>query len=192
MDTMEFKVVLQSKTLKFSGRTHSEILNRLMVWIKANKETQNDPAYWMARIKNQASQVLSDELRKKRKVKLAEAWSAGLALLRQASGMTVDQEEHNRRAAICAKCPMRGEISTCLGCGGASKLARLVNGLSKLVTQPVKIDSRMKHHYCNVCGCSLALLTITNSNYLPSESSETNVARPIQCWMRRMGPNFKK
>jgi hypothetical protein len=193
MDTMEFKIVLQSAMRKFTGNSHQEILKRLLAWMRENNEPSRpgeDRDYWLNRIKNQAVDIERQKLKQKRVPKLGEAWHAGLALVRQGMGKTVDQLEHNRRAKICQTCPLRGDVSTCMGCGGASKLSSLISSMSKIVSAPIVVDRTVKSKYCNACGCSLALLSVTTLDSLPKEDPVVNRARPLQCWMRVGGRNY--
>lgn len=186
---MQFTTVFKTKTKKFTGVSHSEILNRLMTWIEQNNEGPLDRAYWLNRIKNQTVDIERKKIKEKRTPKLSETWHAGLALMNRMVGNTPDQAEHKRRADICSKCPMKSETSICYGCGGAGKLSSLISSISKLTTRVIVVDKRMRDKYCSICDCSLALLTVTNIDGL-KEKQEINRIRPIGCWMRVGGPNY--
>jgi hypothetical protein len=160
-----------------------------MEWMKSNGEGPLDEGYWMNRIKNQTVEIQRKSIQSKRTPKLSEAWHAGLAIMNRAIGNTPTQEEHKRRADICAKCPMKSETSICYGCGGAGKLSSLISSISKLTTRVIVVDKRMKDKYCSICDCSLALLTVTNIDGL-KEKQDLNRLRPIHCWMRVGGPNY--
>lgn len=180
------------RKMKVTGNSIDELHKRwvdLAVTIEPTAREHSD--YWMNRIKSYAISYDRDQLMKKPAPKLSEAWHAGLAILKQGMGDTVTQAEHNRRAAICSRCPMASESSICMACGGAGKISALISGIRKHIKGTIKIDDKIKRKYCQACGCALPLLTITKSEHLPKEKPEENRKRPLQCWIRTSSPNFK-
>jgi hypothetical protein len=192
MDTLEFTTVLAGLKRKFTGKSHDEIHRRLLAFLKDDSES----AYWMNRI-TQASKPITPQSIKKG-ITLSDAWHAGMAIVKAATGDTADQGEHNRRAKICltsgpngSPCPKMTAISTCMACGGAGKLSRAINQVKKVISNPIVLNAQVKDKFCDECGCSLALLTVTHTSGIV-ESDEKNKARPKHCWIRRDSPNFKK
>jgi hypothetical protein len=63
------------------------------------------------------------------------------------SGKTVDKEEANRRAEICAACPANMQPSSaCFGCAGVEEVVGAIVG-----TQTTKSDQYLK--VCGACHC---------------------------------------
>jgi len=85
----------------------------------------------------------------------------------------VSQEEANRRAEICAKCPMQIPTSGCWGCKG---IAGMLPAIAGAKTTP--FDSQLKA--CGVCGCYNAV-----SVHLPVEvQQDAHLSFPDYCWKK--------
>jgi hypothetical protein len=68
--------------------------------------------------------------------------------LTKGGGAIVPKEEAERRAAICARCPMNGKAAGCTPCRG------LLNYVSKAIGNlKTSFDNRLQA--CTVCGCEL-------------------------------------
>lgn len=192
MDTMEFTAALNGTKMKVTGNSKQELHSRWMTLVhNASPKLPILPEYWMQRIDSYAIRFSNDQLAKKPAIKLGDAWSAGMAILKQAQGDTVDQAEYDRRSKICARCPMQTGIALCMACGGGGKISRLIAGVKRHIGQTIKIDDKTKKSYCKVCGCSIPLLSLTKTQYLPHEDPLKNFSRPIHCWMRTTSPNYK-
>jgi len=96
----------------------------------------------------------------------------------------VTQEEANRRAAICASCPMNQTIYG-LGCGSCSNVLTRIGSevFSLIANKRTTSDDGLKN--CAVCACSLkvivhAPLSVLNENQDPERASEW----PLHCWRR--------
>ena len=99
----------------------------------------------------------------------------------------VDQAEAERRAAICATCPMNVEVPGCSGCQGIlayvrDALNRRANhrGLEPRITSE---DKRLQN--CEVCGCVLEVkvhLPMDVATYAKPPGGRTY---PSHCWMHQ-------
>lgn len=87
-------------------------------------------------------------------------------------GELVEQDEADRRAQICLKCPSNVPIRGCMGCSGLiPKLLKLTKGAS------TEYDKELKG--CGVCGCQLKAKV-----HLPTELSEDDdLEFPAHCWL---------
>lgn len=192
MDTMEFTAALNGLKMKVTGNSKKELHDRWMGLVRdAKPPLPVNADYWMQRIDTYSVKYTQTQLMRKPTIKIGEAWSAGMAILKQAQGDTVDQAEYDRRSKICAQCPMQTGIAVCMACGGAGKLSRLLGGIKKHIGQYIKIDERTKKSYCRVCGCSIPLLALTKTKYLPHEEAMQNFSRPVHCWMNKSSLNYK-
>ncbi len=85
----------------------------------------------------------------------------------------VEQEEADRRASICAKCPFQIETAGCWGCKGIAGLVPLIAGAK---TTPY--DPQLKA--CGVCGCYNAVAVHLPTNKQGSEG----LTFPEWCWKK--------
>lgn len=86
-------------------------------------------------------------------------------------GSFVDQEEAERRATICAGCPMNVVVHGCKGCGG---ILKWVN--EKLGGNATSKDRALES--CAVCGCYNAV-----SVWIPLEAQNTDGLTFAEgCW----------
>ena len=90
-------------------------------------------------------------------------------------GKLESQDEAERRAAICAKCPRNVPIRGCMGCSGLiPKLLKVTKGASTSLDQELK--------GCSVCGCQLKAKV-----HLPTAVSTGDEDRhdfPDWCWIK--------
>lgn len=85
----------------------------------------------------------------------------------------VDQEEANRRAEICAKCPLQISTSGCWGCKGIAGMLPSIAGARKTPHDP-----QLKA--CGVCGCYNAV-----SVHIPvSVQQDGHLNFPDYCWKK--------
>jgi hypothetical protein len=89
----------------------------------------------------------------------------------------VPMEEAERRAAICAKCPMNTRVSGCLGCTGVAALIRRIQGDHKTSQDP-------KLNACNVCGCELKVKVLVPTEVIDNRGLEY----PEWCWQNQQEP----
>lgn len=125
------------------------------------------------------------------KVTFQSAISGAMAVIRYTTGSSVSTAEMIRRSDICARCPMLSQISTCMACGGAGKIARFINGIRAAKKVESSIPSEVKASYCGVCSCSLALMVVTKIKDFHTESEAENRRRPDVCWLKTTSTNFK-
>lgn len=121
--------------------------------------------------------------RKRVHVTLADAKNGAISALRQIGGNVVDQNEINRRAAICTNCPLKGQISGCMGCGLAAKITNFVNTVKGLWGASYNIPNDLKKNHCQACGCSLAMMLPAELQDF-TEKERTNKLRPNFCWVK--------
>lgn len=85
----------------------------------------------------------------------------------------VTQEEAERRAETCAKCPMQVSTSGCWGCQGIAGFLPHIAGARK-----TSFDMQLKA--CGVCGCYNAV-----SVHLPLEiQQDAHLNFPDYCWKK--------
>lgn len=83
----------------------------------------------------------------------------------------VSEQEAERRAEICAKCPMQISASGCWGCKGIAGMLPAIAGARK-----TKYDPQLKA--CGICGCYNAV-----SVHLPTDiQQDSNLEFPPHCW----------
>lgn len=127
----------------------------------------------------------------KRRISLADAARAASALVNLVRGKHVDQTEADRRANICKACPFAVQTSDCVTCGGAAKAAKLVQNLrAKQGGAAPIIEKAISSKFCDICGCSLPFLLITNFADISPEPETKNASRPDRCWLKTTSPNF--
>ena len=98
-------------------------------------------------------------------VKTMAAWVA-------AGGQTVEQQEAQRRADVCQRCPLNIEVGGCTGCVDfAGQVLRALNG--RHVTGAGTLRS------CGVCSCSIPAMV-----WLPLEVLGEHDGLPSWCWKR--------
>lgn len=85
----------------------------------------------------------------------------------------VSQDEANKRAETCAKCPLQVSVSGCWGCKG---IAGLIPHIAGAKTTP--FDMQLKA--CGICGCYNAV-----SVHLPlNVQQDSNLEFPDYCWKK--------
>lgn len=89
-----------------------------------------------------------------------------------AGGMRlVDQAEADRRAAICAECPMNQRVSACHGCSGVATLINSIRG-----SRTTALDDKLEA--CTLCKCSNKVKV-----WVPLEAiSNDGLTFPEICW----------
>jgi hypothetical protein len=85
----------------------------------------------------------------------------------------VPMEEAERRAAICAGCPMNTPVSGCLGCTGVAAAIRRIQGNHK-TSQDRLLNA------CNVCGCELKVKVLVPEDVIDNRGLDY----PEWCWQR--------
>jgi len=86
----------------------------------------------------------------------------------------VTQEEANRRAEICVKCPLNVTVGGCQGCFS------FVHEVRKLLTN---ITTEAKPDFCGACGCDLQLKVWIPNDILDEAETELPAYVP-ECWRR--------
>ena len=89
------------------------------------------------------------------------------------------QEEANKRAAVCASCPLNTDV-TCKTCAAGGLAMRLLN--VKRGRRTVH-DNVLKH--CKVCGCSvLVKVWVPKQVILDNTPAEQMAEFPAHCWIK--------
>lgn len=98
---------------------------------------------------------------------------------------TVEQEEANRRASICASCYLKTPPQ---GCGSCLKIAQLIVGDVAAKTTPH--DSYLVNQACSVCSCPVkSIVHFPLSALDKADSPEKQEAFPTFCWRKQGSPN---
>lgn len=181
MDSLEFIYIHNKSRHKFSGKTVGDIMFKVATFLTHRGE-EPDLEKIKALIENQLKTVAPG---RKKTPTLTEAFHAGMALLRQASGKTVDQNEVDRRTQICLNCPVRSQTSFCKACGGLSRATGFLEKIRQATRNTVTVDKKVKADFCGVCGCSLPLLLITDKEHLPEDGIQEKKLRPDHCWIKK-------
>lgn len=84
----------------------------------------------------------------------------------------VEQEEADRRAAICAACVNNAEIPGCFGCNGLRKLISKVRG-----SRTTASEDKLRH--CTVCYCTNSVKVWLKEEVIDS----TGLQFPPHCWL---------
>jgi len=86
----------------------------------------------------------------------------------------VSQEEAERRANICIRCPKNQDMAECWGCSGIAGMIRSVKG-----SRSTSIDNNLK--ICDCCGCDLKTKIWIRKDILFRD----DVDWPSFCWNRK-------
>lgn len=91
-----------------------------------------------------------------------------------AGGMNlVDQSEADRRAAICAECPLNQRVESCYGCSGVASIVNSIRG-NRVTVLDDKLES------CAACKCNNRVKV-----WVPLEAiSNDGLNFPQNCWQR--------
>ncbi len=134
-------------------------------------------------------QVVDERLPKRRLLNLDDVVRGTQVILafKLAGSPLVAQPEAERRAAICARCPMNQMWSQ--SCSICNKIDDVVRG----VIGQVKTDKDQQLFSCNICGCSLkAAVHLPNDILNRANNAEMNRAfefasEAFGCWHRPDG-----
>lgn len=118
---------------------------------------------------------------------LNDLFQAGKALFKNMSGLTVSQQELNRRGQICKRCPMRIESNNCKKCGIAGQVASLFNTAKAFFGgKTLSMPNTYKEQGCGICGCSFSLLLPARKEDLHQDSPAQHEKRVLNapfCWL---------
>jgi hypothetical protein len=84
----------------------------------------------------------------------------------------VSQEEANRRAEICSRCPMNVQLAECLGCSNVSGMVNTIRG-----SRRTSVEDRLRT--CSGCGCQLAVKVWMPKDVMQRDGVEYHPS----CWM---------
>lgn len=97
----------------------------------------------------------------------------------------VEQEEADRRAYICAGCPLNVSVE---GCGNCNKIAGLIVG--DVAQRKTPYDNKLRA--CAVCHCNCAAAVHFPMAALETtDTPEKQAGYPEFCWRKREGRNYR-
>lgn len=168
------------------GTSFEDLKNKVIQFLDS-REVSYDPLSISEQIILQNRSVKDRQQHPKKKLKLAEVASGARAIIKQAQGKAVSNDEIMRRANICMSCPMLTSVGDCMSCGAAGRISRFISGIRSTFGSQVQIPNTVAKNYCEFCSCSIPLLIVTKI-----ENMHTDPKRPERCWMNPNSPNFKK
>jgi len=137
--------------IRFQDNHINALLQRVRVSRLANGHQVG--AEWIASVYDQLCQQMphlpcSEVGKQERRWNADDVASFLATLLEMRGNEQVDQQEYDRRVAICMACPKRGVIS-CNSCGGlGTMLQRVIAGVKITDTDAYPMS-------CMACGCSI-------------------------------------
>lgn len=182
--TYKFTNVVGGKVVSMSNQDKTALILSVQDIYKKNNITFDKDA--VSKAIDRQSRVLS----RTQNPGLQKVISGASALIKNLAGSGVSSKEMNRRAGICASCPLHGTIGGCSSCGAAGKVAQWNNALRSKLKLSSQIPSEIKSGFCGICQCSLSLMVVTKISNFYTESDETNLKRPDSCWLKRTSINF--
>lgn len=84
----------------------------------------------------------------------------------------VEQDEANRRAEICSRCPMNVQLAGCLGCSGVANMVQSIKGARR-----TPYDDRLRT--CGACACQLSAKIWLDKEVMRRDGVEYHP----DCWM---------
>ena len=106
-----------------------------------------------------------------------------VAIMKSLTGGFVPQEEADRRARICASCPMNVHVG---GCSACKAVKYVVGDIAKKTTQ---YDSKLRN--CAICKCHIPSLVHVRMEVLAtSDNAEKQEQFPPHCWKKIGGENY--
>ncbi len=152
-------------------------------------ELENEVEAWCCLSNPDEVEVIDERLPKRRSLNLDDVVRGTQVILafKLAGSPLVSQDESNRRAAICVRCPLNLMWQT--SCSVCDKIDDIVLGVVGAVRTPYDQNLRA----CNVCGCSLkAAVHLPNDILNRANNAEMNSAFEVAadvfgCWHRNDG-----
>jgi len=213
---LEYKQITNSgTTVTIVGRDINRLVDNVLLYRRKNKigETEYNKVYNEVKGRIAIGQKVSPKItaesvieaeskksNKKRKISFHDAMRAAAAIADISKGNIVDQTEIERRASICAGCPLISDVSDCIGCGAGARITKAVLGLQKesgaafnvpMIQRNGKSGAEsLSKMFCHHCGCSCLTLCVCKMEHIRTEGEEKNQSRPDHCWMKRGGVNY--
>jgi len=184
MTTFKYSIGYGGKLYRFSNQSKQALIAEVTAFLNKNN-ISFDSTDLPKSIDRQSKLV-----QRKPTIKLADAVSGANAVIRYLNGKSVSYRELERRSDICAQCPISNTIGGCMSCGMAGAITRLTNKIRSSKGVEGKIPSIIANRYCNICGCSLALMVVTKLEDFNSEDNFKNSQRPDVCWLKKTSINY--
>lgn len=100
--------------------------------------------------------------------------NSSLNIIKAKGDVFVDQKEADRRAAVCAGCPMNATVPACYGCNGFRAMISKIRG-SRTTAQ----DPHLRQ--CAVCCCENSVKVWIKEEVVDNSGLEY----PPHCWIQR-------
>lgn len=184
MNKFKYSVGHKGELHRFDGPTKHVVFEKASEFFKKSNINYSADDLMKA-IERQSGYFVPEK-----RIGLQEAMNGAMAAVKFTAGKSTSGEEINRRAAICARCPLSSSVGGCYACGMGGRIAKVVNAIRAKKGSTVPIPVEVKNQYCGFCKCSLALMVVTKiEDYYP-EDPELNQRRPDNCWLKTTSTNF--
>jgi hypothetical protein len=164
--SLETGKLYRQMVMNYGPRALQMPVERAKDYISAKADDMRDLALQRA-VRNCEAKVSAWKMMKKFYRAVEAAWHLG----------QVSQKEAERRAAICAQCPMNADqiVDFCIGCSTRDLVAKIAGYMQSKHTSK---DQKLKT--CAKCGCALKLKV-----WMRTESmQDSEIEWPSWCWMQ--------
>lgn len=184
MNEYKYAIAWNSELYRFSNSDKAVLLDEVMRFMRKNNINYSvqDVSIGIDR--------QSKIAHTKKRIGLAEAVSGAKAIIRYTTGSATTSEEILRRSSICAACPLINKLGGCAPCGAAAKISNFVSNIRASLKLQIPIPTEVKASFCEVCGCSLALMVVSRMDAF-NEPASKNLSRPDNCWAKTTSINYK-
>ncbi len=189
-----FNIVDPLTGIRVSAVTWDHLMTKVQEERRANGapiglELEDEVEQWCCIAHPDEVAVLDERIPKRRSLNLDDVVRGTQVILafKLAGSPLVSQEEANRRAAICLRCPLNLMWQT--SCSICDKIDDIVLGVVGSVRTPYDQNLRA----CNICGCSLkAAVHLPNDILNRANNAEMNqafevAAQVFNCWHNPSG-----
>ncbi len=189
-----YKIVDPLTAIRVEATTWDHLMTKVRDERKANGapmglELEDEVETWACIAHPDEVDVVDERLPKRRSLGLDDVVRGTKTILafKLAGSPLVSQEEANRRAGICIRCPMNLMWQT--SCSVCDKIDDVVRGVIGQIKTPHDQNLRA----CTICGCSLkAAVHIPNSILNQANNAEMNqafelAAEAFGCWHKPSG-----
>lgn len=186
----QYSLNLPEKGMKGTGTTLGMLLDKIKDYRRANgipiglefeSEVEREVCRFYPQECEESSPLIPNTALR---LSLSDVVDGTMNLLRfkLAGSPLVDQVEADRRAAICSRCPLNGQITT--PCSGCDQIKKTVMAMVGNVSTPY--DDRLQS--CLICHCFNAAavhipLDIQNQSWSEQQKAQFQAAKnEYSCW----------
>jgi len=184
MNKFRYSVGHKGELHKFDGPTPHVVFEKAQEFLKKSNINYS-PDDLMKAIERQSGFHVPEK-----KIGFNEAMTGALAAIKFTVGKSTSPKEIQRRANICASCPMSSTVGGCYACGMGGRIAKVISSIRAKKGSAIAIPVEIKSKYCGFCKCALPLMVVTKLEDFHSENQELNLTRPDICWLKTTSPNF--